>query len=223
MSVLDQLAALLVAHAPGRRYRVAVDGVDGSGKTTLADRLAEAVAPQRPVVRASVDSFHRPQAERYRRGRASPQGCYLDTFDLDALRGRLLEPFAADGSYVCAVFDHVLDRPVDAPVRQAAGDAVLIVDGVFLQRPELTGCFELVVHLRIDDDEVLRRVVRRDAGEPEQIRERYLTRYLPAQRLYEEQCSPAEQADVLLDSTDLCSPRVLRGPATARGVPLLDA
>lgn len=210
MTVLADLARLVVTTAPGSRVRVAIEGVDGSGKTTLADRLAEAIAPDRPVVRATVDDFHRPRADRYRRGRTSPEGCYLDTFDLDALRDRLLEPFARDGSYVPAVFDLDRDEPVAAPTLSGPPDAVLIVDGVFLLRPELSDAWDLAVHLQVPDGEVLRRVVVRDAGSPADIEALYRARYLPAQRLYEEQARPAERADVVLDNTDPRAPVVRR-------------
>jgi uridine kinase len=205
MTVLDRLADLVVATRPADRVRVAVDGVDASGKTTLADRLAEIVGARRPVARASVDAFHRPRAERYRRGRASVDGCYEDTFDLPALRERLLLPFGAGRPYVCAVFDHARDQPVDAPPQTAPAGAVLLVDGVFLQRPELPP-WDLVVHLQVPDAEVLRRAVVRDGGDPAEVERLYRTRYLPAQRLYEQRCRPAERAHVVLDNRDPAQP-----------------
>ena len=216
MTVLEELAELVVSTRIDRRAVVAVDGVDASGKTTLADRLAEAVGPQRPVVRASVDDFHRPRSERYRRGRDSPEGCYRDTFDNTALRDRLLHPFLRDGTHVTAVFDLERDEPVATPERQAPGAAVLLVDGVFLQRPELDVDWHLVVHLKVPDDEVLRRAVLRDGGTPEEVAARYQVRYLPAQRLYEAECRPAEAADVVLDNRDPQSPVVLRWPGRSR-------
>lgn len=212
MRVLDRLSALVADTAPDRRIRVAVDGVDGSGKTTLADALAERLGARRPAVRASVDAFHRPRADRYRRGPDSAEGCYVDTFDHEALRSRLLVPFARDGSYVPGVFDHSRDAVVDRPVPQAVPDAALIVDGVFLHRPELVDCWDLAVHLRIPDDEVLRRVVVRDEGPVQEIERRYRVRYLPAQRLYELESRPIERADVVLDNTDPAAPVVLKWP-----------
>ena len=60
-SLLSRLAAAIVALHPTRTIRVAIDGVDGAGKTTLADALAPVVAAQgRPTIRASVDDFHHP-------------------------------------------------------------------------------------------------------------------------------------------------------------------
>ncbi|MBJ7451421.1 MAG: hypothetical protein JHC71_04960 [Blastococcus sp.] len=72
---------------------VAVDGVDGAGKTVFAGQLGAAIgATGRPVVRASVDDFHQPRAVRHRRGRDSPEGFWLDGFDLGALTRELLDP-----------------------------------------------------------------------------------------------------------------------------------
>ena len=212
MSVLQRLAALVVATSPGRRALVAVDGVDGAGKTTLADALAHEVAPSRPVVRASVDGFHRPRAERYRRGRTSAEGCYRDTFDEDALRERLLLPFQAGGGVVPAVFDLAADAPLAAREVVAPADAVLLVDGVFLQRPSLDVGWDLRVHLRVPDEEVLRRVVLRDEGDPAEVEALYRQRYLPAQRLYEREVDPERRADVVLDNADPRAPVVLRWP-----------
>jgi uridine kinase len=47
-----------------RRTLVGVDGLDGAGKTTFADRLAPLL--ERPVVRASEDDFLNPAAIRSR-------------------------------------------------------------------------------------------------------------------------------------------------------------
>lgn len=209
MTALARLADLVSSTAPGRRALVAVDGVDTSGKTTLANALAVAVTPRREVVRASADSFHRPRAERHRRGRNSAEGCYLDTFDHPALRDRLLVPFRDGESCVTAVFDHVRDCPVPAAPVHPGAAAVLVVDGVFLQRPELDVGWDLVVHLQVPDAEVLRRATARDGEHSLPL---YRERYLPAQRLYEAECAPAERADVLLDTTRPQAPVVLRFP-----------
>ena len=57
------------------RVIIAVDGIDGAGKTVFADGLADVFAEDgASVFRASVDGFHRPRAERYARGRDSPEG-----------------------------------------------------------------------------------------------------------------------------------------------------
>jgi len=49
-------------------------------------------------------------------------------------------------------------------------------------------------------------------GVREQVEHRYRTRYLPAERLYEQQVRPADSADVIMDNTAPAAPVVLRWP-----------
>lgn len=60
---------------PPRCVRVAVDGVDGVGKSTFAAELAAALRQLgRPVVQVSADGFLHRRAVRHARGRDSPDG-----------------------------------------------------------------------------------------------------------------------------------------------------
>ena len=67
--------------------RVAIDGVDAAGKSTLAGELASRL-PE--AIRLSADDFLRPPEERYRQGRSSPVGYYEDSFDHSRLRRAVL-------------------------------------------------------------------------------------------------------------------------------------
>src|SRR6476469_1828189 len=136
MHVLDGVAKRLGRLHLGRPVRVAIDGRTASGKTTLADELAVLLAAQeRPVIRTSIDGFHRPKAERYARGRTSPEGYYYDSRDLDAVVKLLLAPLGPGGDrhYRTASFDLKNDRPVEQDPSAADAKAILIVDGTFLQ------------------------------------------------------------------------------------------
>jgi uridine kinase len=165
--------AAAIDSLPGKgRSLVAVDGVDGVGKSTFGDRLALAV--DRPVVRASCDDFHHPRAHRNRRGPESPEGFYLDSFDYDTLTRQLLEPFAAGNSFRRRVFDHITDLPVAAEVEEARANAVLVLDGVFLHREQLRGWWDLSVLLDAPPDVAAARLRRRD-GVP--ARQRYVGRH----------------------------------------------
>jgi uridine kinase len=205
-SVLDTLIDLVVQAQRPHTVRVAIDGPDAAGKTTLADELATAVAARgRPVIRASVDDFHRPRAARYRRGRFSPAGFYLDSFDYEALRSELLEPLGPDGDavYRTAVFDVRLDAPVAPVRRRAEPGSVLIVDGVFLLRPELDGLWDLRVVVEVERAEALRRALARDVpwlGSADEMRELYKRRYFPGQDLYRRLVDPRARADVVIES-----------------------
>jgi uridine kinase len=202
--LLAALAALVDAVRRDHPTRVAFDGPDAAGKTTLAHELAPVLRDRgRHVIRASVDGFHRPRAARYARGADSAEGFYLDSFDHDAVRDVLLDPLGPGGDrrYRRAIFDHRVDRPVAAPVENASPSAVLLFDGVFLQRPELRGGFDLCVFVAVSFDEGLRRALQRDVpllGSRDEVERRYRTRYGPGQLLYFAQTRPEERADVVV-------------------------
>jgi uridine kinase len=210
--LLAVVAALVDAVRRGHPTRVAFDGPDAAGKTTLADELAPVLRDRgRRVIRASVDGFHRPRAARYARGADSAVGYYLDSFDYDAVRDVLLDPLGPGGdrSYRRAIFDHRVDRPVAGPVESASPSAVLLFDGVFLQRPELREGFDLCVFLAVSFDEVLRRALEREVpllGSRDDVERRYRTRYIPGQRLYFAQARPEERADVVVRNDDPAAP-----------------
>jgi uridine kinase len=212
-SLLARLAEDVAGFYPDRRIRVAVDGVDGAGKTTLADALAPLVAAQgRPVIRASVDDFHNPRSLRYARGRYSPDGFYLDSYDYDSFRRLLLEPLSPDGSgqYVARRFDLDNDKSFDPDLQQAGPAAALIVDGIFLHRPELRSCWDLSIFLKVDFDVSLPRGAARgqgfDAVDPNSPPHQ---RYVGGQKRYLAECAPEQQADIVIDYNDMDAPKVL--------------
>jgi uridine kinase len=202
-AVVTRIAEIVAAFELPHPVRVAIDGVDAAGKTTLADELAPLVG--RPVVRASVDGFHRPRVERGE----TAEAYYADAFDYEALRRVLLEPLGPGGSrrYRAAVFELERDAPVAAEWRVAPPDAVLLCDGVFLHRPELDGCWDLTVFVAVELAVAVERAIARDG---EAMRGRYRSRYVPAQRGYLAEERPEERADVVLDNTDPARPRLLR-------------
>ena len=67
--VLEELGDALGAVHADRLTRIGIDGVDGAGKTSLAEEIAQLLTKRgRPCVRVSLDYFERPPAERYARG-----------------------------------------------------------------------------------------------------------------------------------------------------------
>ena len=124
-------------------------------------------------------------------------------FDHRALRQALLDPLGPGGDrrYRCAVFDVRTDRPVGGDVRAAPVDAVLVMDGVFLLRPELRDAWEFALFVRVSPEETLRRALVRDLGlfgSAEEVERRYRTRYLPGQQLYLDEARPLEHADAVV-------------------------
>lgn len=190
--------------------RVGVDGVDGAGKTTLADALAAVLrAGDVPVVRASVDGFHNPRAIRYRRGRSSPEGFFRDSYDYAALQRCLLDPLSPGGDrrYRTAAFDHRADAPVEAPEQRAASGSVLIVDGIFLHRPELRAYWDFSIFLDVRFEVSIPRGAQRGEGSADPLAPEN-RRYVEGQRLYLRECDPKAHASLVVSYDDLAAPSI---------------
>ncbi len=84
------------------------------------------------------------------RVRNSAAGYYEDLFDLPALRRDLLDPLGPGGTreYRLSLFDFRTDQPAPAPAQIASTTAILLLDGVFLLRPELSACWDLAIFVR---------------------------------------------------------------------------
>jgi uridine kinase len=192
---------------------VAVDGPDGAGKTRFADALAEVLRTEgRSVVRVSVDGFHQPRTVRYRRGRDSPEGFWLDSYDYQRFRDDVLDPFGPGGSrrYRAAAHEVATDSSLTPAVQVAEPGSVLVVDGIFLHRDEVVDAWDLSVFLDAPFTETARRMAERDGTHPDLEHPR-TRRYVEGQRLYYAACQPQRRADILIDNSDYHLPRILRG------------
>ena len=208
----DLLVAIPVAHPT----RVAVDGITASGKTTFADDVAEAVrARGRTCLHVTMDGFHNPRAVRYRQGRESAAGYYEDAYDFAALRRVLLDPLGPGGdrAFRVGILDLANDVPLDLPAVVAAPDLVLVVDGSFLQRPELGDAWDAVVFLQCGFAIARARGAARDAdllGSVEAADRLFDIRYHAAGRRYVDEVDPERAADIVVAHDDPLRPEIRR-------------
>jgi uridine kinase len=214
LSKSELIAALSdeILHNYGKgRAIVAVDGLDGAGKTVFADALAAQLGVgHRAVFRASIDDFHQSRARRYALGRDSAEGFYRDSYDYPTFKRMLTEPFRTGwiGSFNLRAFDLKRDVPFEPKWSSGPEDALLVVDGIFLNRPELRGIWNYSIWLEVDPEIALARVKARDAQEfehdianPE--------RYAGGQELYLKEAKPVEAASAIIDNNDYDQPKRL--------------
>lgn len=103
---LVQVARDLLAR-PGRQV-MAIAGAPGAGKSTLVERLADALKGQ-PVAILPMDGFHYDDAVLHAMGRRPWKGA-PDTFDVGGLRSVLLRlRDGAEGAVAVPVFDRDLE------------------------------------------------------------------------------------------------------------------
>lgn len=172
---LREIVGEVRAVAPRGRVIVAVDG--GGGTAGFADDLAEVFREAgSDTHRASVGDFHRSRADRTLLGPETPAAYYRDAFDYVTLRRVLIDPFRMAGStgFQTAAFDEARDVPVTSRWETAGPDAVLVIDGEFLLRPELRREWNASV----------------------------LLVNAPQRAIYEEEASPRAFASILVDDSD---------------------
>jgi uridine kinase len=205
--LVQMVGSVTVAHP----VRVAIDGIPGAGKTTLADELAAVLRAQgREVVRATIEDFLNPRSVRHPWG-DSAEGWYNHSTDLDALRRVLLDPLGPGGDRKIqrAVYDKAADIAVSAPATTAAANAVLLFDGVFLLRKELSELWELRIFVSADFEKALNRSRIRDQTplmSADEVEQRYRRRYIPSQQFYFETARPAEHADIIVYNDEPLQP-----------------
>ena len=208
--LLDRIAGMIPPPVGADCVRVAVDGVDGSGKTTFADELAaELRRRRRTVVRITADDFLNPRAVRHRRGRHSPDGFWLDSYDYDRLRADVLGPLGPGGDrrYRRAAYSLPTDTALDVPEQTAAPGSALILDGLFLHRDGLAELWDFSIFLDVPFVVTAARMARRDGSHPDPDHPS-MTRYVQGQQLYLTAADPARRASVVIDNTDPSRPRV---------------
>jgi len=212
--VLSQLAEYVVAGSTRRPAIVAIDGIDAAGKSSLSDELALLLGERgAEVVQVSIDGFHNPAGVRYARAGVDPAlSYYEDSFDYAAFRTGVLDPIRRHEPRMITprVFDHVSDSAVPAKAVEVGDAAIVLVDGIFLGRPELAGSWDLWVYLHVEQAVARERGVERDRDlYGDETLDRYMTRYEPGQALYLKAVDPMTHADVVVDNTNYDEPKLL--------------
>lgn len=213
--VIDRVAAHLVGLETGHPMRIAIDGRTACGKSTFARALAARLEAQgRNVLYTTIDGFHNPKTIRYARGRMSAEGYYRDARDLAAIRRELLDPLGPGGGRMIRTetFDLAADAAVTLERVCVPLATMVLVDGTFLARPELSSAWDVHIFLVTSREVTRERGVCRDAaasGGRDLAEAIYDQRYLPAFDLYLAEADPEAHAGILIDLDDFAAP-VLR-------------
>jgi uridine kinase len=198
---------------PEERSVVAIDGLDGSGKSRFARALASACEAEgeASVFVFRIDDFRRPLGA-LAPGTDEAAAYYERYYDfplLDDCLGRFL---AGAAGAVIPRFDPARERVEGEQWLDFGAARIALVEGVFPMRARTAAAGTLVL-LEVTEDEARRRILARDIerGRPRDVVEhRMLRRYFPAQRAYRAAFDPVRRADVVIDNERWDRPRLVR-------------
>jgi len=160
---------------------IGIAGGSGSGKSTVARRIADALTPAK-VAFLDMDAYYKHRSDLSIEERRKLNWDHPDAFDLDLLSAHLMA--LADGKAIDKpVYDFVTHLRSEQTVHIEAAD-VIVVDGILLFVDErVRSRCDVKVFVDADADVRLIRRIRRDMakrGRPlEEILDQYLTTVQP--------------------------------------------
>lgn len=195
-----------------RPVLIAIDGVDTSGKTTLAEQLVKAMEQKsHSIIKASIDGFHNPKEERYRLGSVSAEGYYRHSFNYNSLINCLLKHLKENRNYKTVVYDFKTESILNQDFKTADKNSILIMEGAFLFRSELYSYWDYKIFLHVDFDQVIKRAQMRDLylfGSIEEIENRYRSKYIPGQQIYLAESEPYNRCNLIINNNDYNNPYI---------------
>ncbi len=201
---------------------VCFDGVDTSGKTTLADSIYEEMkkAAILDPIRVSIDKYLNPREIRIKKGPLSPEGYFSDSFNYPKIFENVINPVKNNEKYIIpAIYDYRSESKIEKEKKRISHQSVILFDGIFMNRDELHQVWDLSIFLHVDFDTVLHRAVIRDEslfGSKQEVINRYQNRYIPGEKIYLDKCKPQERADIVIDNNDYNNPKIIKKWAGGR-------
>ena len=149
----EQVAAAIDARSRDGVALVAIDGMGGSGKTTLATALVEL----RDATVVHGDDFYRPMDAEERAG-LDPEEGYQYYFDWQRLREEVLLPLAEGRDAAYRRYDWTTGDLAPDELHRVSPSGTVVVEGVYTARPELADYYDLLVYVDTPHEESLRRL-----------------------------------------------------------------
>lgn len=168
----------------GVGVRLGIDSaVDVDGRDLADAVVADLSARGRGAARVRAGDFLHRRSVRLEYGPGDVDAVFDRTVDWAALLREVLKPMGdpAGPRWLPQLWDATADRPARDTVREAVPGTVVVVDGPYLLRWELSGAFDVAVHLDLSTGALMRRFPGPDDPRPGAWR-RYLAETDPASR-----------------------------------------
>ena len=189
-----------------RPYLIGVAGGSNSGKTTIAERLADVIGTEElSLIR--LDSYYITMRDEPIEVRAAVNYDHPDAFDWDLLY-RHLQRLTAGESVQVPVYDYTIYDRTDEFELVVPGKVVIVEGILVLWEPRLRGMLDLKVFVDTPADLRVIRRLQRDVAERGRTQESILDQYLTTVRPSHEQfIEPSKRyADVIIPQGGLNRP-----------------
>ncbi|QMV45170.1 hypothetical protein FPL14_24740 [Cohnella cholangitidis] len=178
------------------RLVLGIDGLSRSGKTTFVTELGNRLIQyQKPVCIFHIDDHIVERKNRYDTEFEQWYEYYNLQWDVELLRNQLFSKLNHAEVVELPFYNSVVDK-LEIKTVTIPNNCILIVEGVFLQRPEWRDFFEFIVYLDCPRD---KRFERESASAKENI-EKFRSRYWKAEDFYLDSIAPLANADMIISS-----------------------
>ena len=183
------------ANAQAAPFLVALDGRSGTGKTTLSKRLGQALGAS---VILGDDFYSGGQLEEWTN--MSPRAKVDHCMDWRRMRKEALEPLINGHTAKWRTFNWATGIGLSEHLITCQPAPIIILDGAFSTRPELSDIVNLSVLLRVPDD--IRRQRLRDR-EGEDFMSKWHKVWDEGEDYYFARMRPDSSFDILIDALDI--------------------
>ncbi|PFA63090.1 uridine kinase [Bacillus sp. AFS015802] len=201
INAFNQVTETVLIHyhkrpSPHRPFIVGVDGLGGSGKTTLAEALKREIKYSPSILH--LDDFIVEKGRRYGTGNEEWYEYYALQWDVASLSTNLFQKLHHNLEIILPFYDSSTGTIVQKDFHYAQ-DTIILIEGVFLQRKEWRDFFDYVIFLDCPPETRAERVIRRDAylGDEQERIAKYERRYWKAEEHYLLHEDPVGRADYI--------------------------
>ncbi|WP_377863508.1 hypothetical protein [Bacillus sp. R86525] len=219
--MIDELTStILNSRNNTQPYIVGISGVDTSGKSRLTDELESKLLELNYDVQViHIDDFHNPKRIRYNTAFPEPEQYYNLSINFQELIDEILIPIKNNNelSIVLSHLDLSKDEFTKSKEYKVCKDTIVLLEGVFLYRKELSQFLDFFIYLEIDESTMLDRAKMRDVPtQGEEVIRKYDEKYIPAQKKYIHTYQPKQNANIVIDNNCISNPIIKYKPISKK-------